>query len=316
MRLHGAAEDSRDGAPVTLCIVADDFGLNPGVNRAVLDLVARGRVQAVGCMVGAPAWPAGSARLRRLPRAAVDVGLHLDFSAFPVHAGSRRPLRSLIAAAYTRRLDRAAVRREIAAQLDRFERAMGRAPDFVDGHQHVHQLPVLRDELLALLAARYGASGPWLRSTRRPPPTRGPGVPGEHRPAGFKAWLIERLGGRALSRLALAQGLSTNRALLGVYGFEGGEDAYRARLQAWLAVARDGDLLMCHPADDLAAPGDPIAAARLAEYRVLADPGLASILPGRGIRLAPLGRRFAKAATPASPAGAANTQAKDTTTRC
>ncbi|HSV29265.1 MAG TPA: ChbG/HpnK family deacetylase, partial [Candidatus Omnitrophota bacterium] len=41
---------------VTLC--ADDYGLAPGIGRAIRDLIAAGRLQATGCMTGSPHWPA------------------------------------------------------------------------------------------------------------------------------------------------------------------------------------------------------------------------------------------------------------------
>jgi hypothetical protein len=75
-------------------------------------------------------------------------------------------LRSLILDAYTRRLDRRSIRAEIRLQLNAFEAALGRAPDYIDGHQHVHQLPGVRAELLDELAARYRTDQqPWLRCT-------------------------------------------------------------------------------------------------------------------------------------------------------
>ena len=43
---------------------------------------------------------------------------------------------------------------EIAAQWQRFVTVMGRAPDFIDGHQHVHILPQVRHALIEYLAAQ------------------------------------------------------------------------------------------------------------------------------------------------------------------
>ncbi len=56
------------------------------------------------------------------------------------------------------------MRAEIEAQIDAFEQATGRRPDFIDGHQHVHGLPGVRKALIAVLAARYAkGTQPWLR---------------------------------------------------------------------------------------------------------------------------------------------------------
>jgi predicted glycoside hydrolase/deacetylase ChbG (UPF0249 family) len=187
-------------------------------------------------------------------------------------------LPALIALAGARRLDRALIRREIQGQLDDFEQALGRAPAHVDGHQHVHQFPVIREELLAVLLERYPRERPWLRRTKRPAGQRG-----------FKPWLIERLGCEALSELAREQGFAQNEALLGIYGFDGDASRYASLLAQWLGMARHGDLLMCH-AGGSAAVRDPILDARRNEWQVLAGPAFADLLARGGVALAPLSR--------------------------
>jgi hypothetical protein len=124
---------------IVLCI--DDYALRPGVDAAVLELAARGLVSATSCLVGSPRWPAAAAALRAVDRSNLDVGLHLDFTEAPFDASLRHGLGDFIARAYLRRLPADRLAREIRAQFDAFEQAMGRAPDHVDGHQHVHQLP-------------------------------------------------------------------------------------------------------------------------------------------------------------------------------
>jgi hypothetical protein len=78
------------------------------------------------------------------------------------------------------------------------------------------------------------------------------------------------LGAQAFSRLARRTGFDINRRFLGVYDFQGGAEGYRRLLQAWLAQARDGDLIMCHPARQ-ALPGDGLGAQRRAEFDVLSS---------------------------------------------
>ena len=86
--------------------------------------------------------------------------------------------------------------------------------------------------------------------------------------AGFKARLIGSLGAARLSTLARQAGHAQNGRLLGVYDFRGGPMRYAALLRGWLAAARPGDLLMCHPSAGVDA-GDPLSGARRAEYAVL-----------------------------------------------
>ncbi len=266
----------------------DDFGLYPGINEAVLRLAEAGTVQATACLVGATHWRSGGAALRAAfhERGGLDVGLHLDFTEHPLNLAARNDLRSVIVNSYLGGLDRSRVRAEIRAQLDAFEAVMDHPPDFVDGHQHVHQLPVIRDELLAELQQRYrgAARMPWLRSTRR----------ARHAAVGsgeaFKAWFIEQIGASALAGLAQQASCRQNVRLLGVYDFSGGAGRYESLLAAWLAGAMPGDLVMCHPSA-LADAGDPLGAARRAEFAVLSRPGLVPEMLGEaGLGLAPVRR--------------------------
>ena len=261
-----------------MCVVADDFGLHPAVDEAVVQLVAQGRVNAVSVMAAAPAWPRDAAMLREVAGGRADVGLHLDLTAFPVQAALRQPLPRWIAASLLRAVDGRAIEREIQEQLWRFEQAWGGPPDHVDGHQHVHQLPVVRERLVAVLNQRYPGRQPWLRSTRQPR------VPGAGMAAAFKPWVIESLGARALAHLARRHGIAQNGRLLGVYGFEGDGARYLQRLQGWLVLAQPGDLLMCHPAV-AEVPGDDIAAARVAEFQALSSAAVPALLQSAGVSL-------------------------------
>ncbi|MGG2367985.1 hypothetical protein ACE4ZV_26955, partial [Salmonella enterica] len=72
--------------------------------------------------------------------------------------------------------------------------------------------------------------------------------------------------------------------LLGAYGFDGDATAYRQRLSGWLGNAADGDAVMVHPATQALA-GDPIGAARVREYGVLASDTLPALLAANAVEL-------------------------------
>lgn len=267
----------------------DDLGLHAGVNEAAAALAGQGRLGAVSCMVGAPLWPQARDALAACAAAGADIGLHLDLTEAPLR-GPRRSLGAALLLSHAHLLPARALRDEIDAQLDAFEAAVRRAPDHVDGHQHVHQLPQVREALLDALQRRYPGQRPWLRSTRHasnllPPAGQGP-------MARLKPRVIEALGAAALAQLARARGHAQNGRLLGVYGFAGGAAGYRAWLRAWLTAAREGDLLMCHAATG-AADGDPIGAARRCEWQLLGAPEFAEMLAHAGIELSPISRMAA-----------------------
>ena len=278
---------------LTVCI--DDFGLHAGVNEAALRLAAAGRVNAISCQVAGPEWRSGAPRLAALALGSIDVGLHLDLTDFTIEPRMRRPLAALIAGAYARRIDPLAVRREIDAQLDAFEAAFGRPPDHADGHRHVHQLPVVREQLIAALDARYASARPWLRISQ-PPPRRAAARRGALTDT-LKTWLIGRLGSATLRDLARAHGFACSARLLGVYDFEGNTPHYEGLLNSWLRQSGPGDLLMCHPGVGVARKGDPIGAARSREFDALAGPGFGRLLEATGTTLAPLSRILAGAAS-------------------
>jgi predicted glycoside hydrolase/deacetylase ChbG (UPF0249 family) len=262
-----------------IAVCVDDFGLHPGVNAGVLRLAAQARISATSCLVNGQWWSTGAVSLRALDARAFDAGLHLDLTERPFDPRMRRSIAGWIAAAWLGRVDRIALQREIEVQLDRFETAMGRPPSHIDGHQHVHQFPIVRELLVEVVRRRYPAHSPWLRSTRR---AAGAGD-------AAKAWLIEALGCAATARLARAHGLAQNGHLLGVYGFEGTAAQYQLRVSRWLAAAQHGDLLMSHAAARTT-EADPLLRARLNECEVLAGDEFGAMLGDAQLRIAPLSR--------------------------
>jgi predicted glycoside hydrolase/deacetylase ChbG (UPF0249 family) len=230
-------------------------------------------------MVGGPAWQQGADLLRDIGPG-TDIGLHLDMTEFSLLPGSRRSLHGLMALSLSGKLPWPDVRLEIRAQLDAFEDALGRPPDFIDGHQHVHQLPIVRDEMLDEVAARYGLRRPWLRSTR-------PRPAGTRLGTRLKAAVIEALGARTFRKEAQSMGFRHNDGLLGVYDFRGGPARYQALLANWLKAAGPGDLLMCHPGTGRHAD-DVLDGARQSEYAVLRSPWMADLLDRNRLVLRPM----------------------------
>jgi predicted glycoside hydrolase/deacetylase ChbG (UPF0249 family) len=260
-----------------LGVCADDVGLVDGVAETVVELAATKRVSLASCVANAPGWPRSAAVLAR-SQAPLELGLHFNLSegaplsaALRAHWPTLPRLGRLLALAHLRRLPLMAISAEFDAQVDAFGAALGRAPAFVDGHQHVHALPGVRGIVLDAIAKWPAA--PAVRSTGRLP---GPG-------AALKRRVIEASGGRALQRALVARGIAHNRVLLGAYDFVATD--YRRLVQAWLAEApREGGLLFCHPctaaADD---SGDPIAAARRREAAYLASDTFAADLASAGV---------------------------------
>ncbi len=252
------------------CIVsADDFAFNAAVDDGVLALIGAGRVTATSCLTTSPRWPDAARRLDAAARARADVGVHVDLTEFERLASSHA---SLVFACYTRTIDANRLRAVLRTQLQRFEDALDSPPDYIDGHRHVHQLPVVRDALIELLVDRYPIRTPWVR------------VSCDGGGADWKGTLITRLGSDGLSARCRAAGVATNSRLLGLYDFKDDSASYPSRLSAWVEDEVDRDVLVCHPASGIDA-GDPIGRARLAEFEAMSSPWWKDCLESHQIRL-------------------------------
>lgn len=236
---------------IVLC--ADDYGLSPGVSRGIRELVERGRLTATSCMTVYPEFDEDGAALRpHLGK--IDIGLHFTLTA-------KKPVGVLLREAYFGGLNGAAVAAELERQLATFMRVMGRAPDYIDGHQHVQLLPGVREHVVAT-AKRIGA---YVRSTREPI-----GLAMGARPSPVEAAFLSFTAG-PLQRLLAASGVRTNKGFRGPRTFrEAG--AYRALFQSMIAGASDGSIVMCHPgySDAELAARDGVTAARGDELRYFA----------------------------------------------
>jgi predicted glycoside hydrolase/deacetylase ChbG (UPF0249 family) len=239
----------------SLILCADDFALDEAVSEGVLRLVAARRVSAVSCFTDAPLWSEAGAELRG--RAGHEIALGLHFNLTEGFGAGERPLGYWLAASLLRVLDARAIGSRLRRQIERFREVAGRPPDFIDGHQHEHALPVIR-YAVAAVAAEAGSRPIPLRDVRRFfGPTDAP----------FKRFVISRLARAGANPLGRedrsapvagreagadgatdpARAVYLNAAMSGDYSLSADAD-YRGLFAAWLAAAPERGLVMCHPA--------------------------------------------------------------------
>src|SRR3569623_1604765 len=152
-----------------LLLCADDFAFSPEVSAVIAGLASRGKLNATSCMAIMPGWAEDSALLRDLPDH-VEIGLHLVLTGEKpltdlgdlTENGTLPEIAQLARRAARGEVPLAAVAREVAAQFDRFLDVQGRPPAFVDGHQHCHALPGVRELVLAETARRAPLA--WVRA--------------------------------------------------------------------------------------------------------------------------------------------------------
>lgn len=285
--------------PIVVC--ADDYGLAPGVSAAIAELIAAGRLSATSCMSGLPDWRRAAGPLRTLvASAAADVGLHLTLTDQPALApgdglaegGRLPPLRRLLPRALAGRLPAAALGDELRAQFDAFEDAWGAPPDHVDGHQHVHLLPGVREALIAELQRRYPAGRVWVRDC-----VEAPGRCLHRGEAAAKALFLSGLG-LGLRRRLRAAGIAANDGFSGLHDFAAARP-FSAKMRRFLAALGPRPLVHVHPGrvDAELRARDPLTAPREAEFAYLASDAFVGALAAAGLRPA----RFAALAAASQP---------------
>ena len=250
-------------------VCADDYGLAPGVDRAIRELAADRRLDATSVMTVFDDFDAEIAPLVAVA-GPCRIGLHFtltDFSPLgPMKKFSpngRLPsMARFLLRAYTRQLDGREIAAELERQFERLATALGRKPDFIDGHKHVQVLPIVREVVLAH-ARRHDVP---VRMIELPA-----GLAKNALPQQGKAAMLGRMG-RRLAAEAGDQAL--NRGFLGVRSFSPRE-SYRALFRRWLAVAPPGSLIMCHPGipDETLAARDCVTTTRAGEFAYLSSPG-------------------------------------------
>ena len=271
--------------PLILC--ADDYALSPGVTRGILDALAKGRLNATGAMTNRPLWKQAAPDVAAFSDR-VDIGLHLNLTfgaplgAMPnlAPSGVLPMLRPFLKAARAGLLPREEVRAEIARQLDAFEDAMGRPPDFVDGHQHVQVLPGVRDWLLEELVKRGLAGRLWLRDSSDRLPrilARRVELP--------KALVLAALG-RGFAAQAHGLGFHTNEGFAGFSAFDQRRD-YGRDFARYLVRPGARHLVMCHPGhvDSDPTAGDDVREPRARELEFLLSDRFAHALGAAGFHL-------------------------------
>jgi predicted glycoside hydrolase/deacetylase ChbG (UPF0249 family) len=279
-------ESAAPARRIWLC--ADDYGISPGVNRAIVELIGRGRLNATSVMVVTHAiGREEAARLQEVaasrPRCAI--GLHVTLTApFRPLTMHFRPLRDelflpfgkLLRAGQLRRLDPEMIRAEVAMQISAFCDLFGRAPDFVDGHQHVQLYPQVRDGMLAAVKDR--APQAWVRQARRNQPLG-------RRLASPKALFLDHLSTQ-FKRRAAGAGVAVNPAFSGAYDWSRLPD-YGALMREFLDGLPDGGVIMCHPGfvDEALVAADQLTKVREIEHAYLASEDFPALLAANRVTL-------------------------------
>jgi predicted glycoside hydrolase/deacetylase ChbG (UPF0249 family) len=263
---------------IILC--ADDYGISPGVNRAIRDLIERRRINATSVMVVGPAI--GREEVAALTQSAAgsncSLGLHVTLTApftpltmhfRPLEGGMFLPLGKMLRASLLRQIDAEFIYGEVLAQLALFHELFGKMPDHVDGHQHVQLFPQIREGFAR--AVKEAAPDAWVRQCgRRETLAR--------RLSNPKALLLDGLSAGFRKRCD-ESGLRYNPGFSGAYDFRRDRD-FAPVVRAFISQLPDRGLAMCHPGfvDETLKAYDPLTDQREREHAFLASDNFLELL--------------------------------------
>lgn len=281
-----------------LIINADDFGLTPGVNRAIVEAHRQGVVTSTTLMASAPAFAEAAKLAAENPW--LGAGCHvvlLDGSPLlPAEKirtlagggpdGSRLydSLASFAVRAVAGRLESAEIEAEAVAQIRKLQ-AAGLAVTHLDTHKHAHVFPVVWQALLR--AARTCG----IRALRNPfAPRHSRSISAvARRPELWKRYLevgLLRASARRFRREVHEAGMITPDGSLGIVE-TGSLDA--KLFEAAVSQIPEGTWeFVCHPGyhdPELARVRTRLRASRALELQVLTSPQAREVLERRGIQL-------------------------------
>lgn len=271
---------------IVLC--ADDYGQSFTISKAIINLLEQHRLTATSCMVNTEYWPEHAFWLAPYHRKA-DIGLHFNLTeGKPLSAEYRdkhgenfQGLGKVLASSFMRSFSQKAIEAELHAQIDRFQEVLGILPAHIDGHQHIHQFPVIRRAVVNVYNQRLSESRAYIRL-----------INSRFKASDYilhiKKVIVYATGTAAMSKLLLAHNLPHNPSFAGIYAFDLAKQ-YPVFFKQFLRVIGDGGLIMCHPGLAAHETKDLIAKARFEEYQYLAGEQFPQDCQSHDVELAPGG---------------------------
>lgn len=281
-----------DWRVLRLIVNADDFGLTPGVNRAIVEAHNHGIVTSATLMANGPAFDDAIHLAQSASQ--LSIGCHVvlvdgapvsDPSLVPTLTNAkgllRHSLNNFALPAITGKLDPAEIQVEAIAQIRKLQ-AAGVSVSHIDTHKHTHMIPVV---LQALLAA---ASTCGIRAVRNPfgvlhfsTLLNRPGLWKQY----SKVALLNQFG-KGFRKTVANAGLVTPDGTMGIVATGSLDDRLFDNI---VDAVPDGTWeLVCHPGyndADLDRVHTRLRESRAVELRLLTSPAAREVLNRRGVQL-------------------------------
>lgn len=246
-----------------LILHADDFGISPSVNNAIIALGQQKYLSGTAVMTIFEESQYRAEDLLSISDFAI--GLHITLTDQPLcnynsslvdAAGKAYGVKEVIKKATKNQLDATDLETEIRMQIERFINVFNRPPDYFDGHHHVQLLKPVRKALYNVTTVL--GIDVYIRNA--------------HIPLSFgatpKKWILRGLN-KDMQADVKKYGWQSNRYFAGSYGKEG----IAVYFDKILSKQKDDLLMMVHPGfvDDILCARDPFTDGRIDEYNYLSS---------------------------------------------
>jgi len=118
-----------------LIVNADDLGYSRGINEGIIEGHIKGIVTSTSLMVYAKAAEQGVILTKKFPK--LGVGLHFQIGKEELGVLNQQVNKALAIATIEK------TKEEFTKQVKLFSELTGKLPDHIDGHYHIHKLPLI-----------------------------------------------------------------------------------------------------------------------------------------------------------------------------
>ena len=254
-----------------ISIVADDFGITQKVNDVIIDLIIKKKISDTSCIVLTQNFKKNSKNLNDLP-VKFGKGIHLTLTDFKsvtspksISFNGKLPtFNQLLLKIHKGQVFENDIVNEINSQLDIFEEFVGSKPNFIDGHHHVHQLPIISNILLKLIKKRYNEDPPFIRNTYES------NIKILKRNICLTKTFLLSYYGYFFKKKLINNNFKTNNGFSGIYDFSE-VTKYDYLFNKFIKYVDHNHLLMVHPgeSDDELEKIDPVTSTRNIERKFL-----------------------------------------------
>ena len=208
------------GQKISLSICADDFGITHNVNKGIIKLISKKRLTEISCIVLTENFKRDAKKIKTFKNK-VGIGLHLTLTDFkPLSKkyslkvnGNMPSNKSLLYKCMLKRIDKKQIFNEIDLQIQNFKKYLGFDPNFIDGHHHVHQFPLIKECLIDVIKKRKLVKKIWVRNTDDEVSKI------INRNVSILKTLIISFFGKKFKHLVKKNSIKTNNGFSGIYNF-------------------------------------------------------------------------------------------------